>query len=62
MSALIAQIEFPKATIDKWKYFRKFALFTEGQLWFVPTDVDADKVGIKTIIPHVIMGVRVYVF
>jgi len=62
MSALLAQLEFPKVTIAKWKYFRRFSLFTEGQLWFVPTDVDAEKAGIKTVIPHVIMGVRIYVF
>jgi len=62
MSALVAQIEFPKATIRKWKAFRRFALFTEGQLWFVPTDVDAEALGIDTMIPHVILGVRIYVF
>jgi len=62
MSALLAQLEFPKITIPKWKAFRRLSLFTEGQLWFVPTDVDADKAGIKTMIPHVIMGVRIYVF
>jgi hypothetical protein len=62
MSALVVQVEFPKITIPKWKVFRRLSLFTEGQLWFVPTDVDADKLGIKTYIPHMIMGVRLYVF
>ena len=62
MSALLLQIEFPKVTIPKWKYLRTFSLFTEGQLWFVPTDVDAKKNNIETVIPHVIVGFRLYVF
>jgi len=62
MSALIMQIEFPKVTIPKQKALRTFSLFTEGQLWFVPTDVNAEENGIKTIIPHVIMGLRIYIF
>jgi len=62
MSALLMQIEFPKVTMHKGKVFRTFSLFTEGQLWFVPTDVDATVNQIKTIIPHVIVGMRIYVF
>jgi hypothetical protein len=62
MSALLLQMEFPKVTIPKKERFRTFSLFTEGQLWFVPTDVDAKEMGIKTVIPHVIMGLRAYVF
>jgi hypothetical protein len=62
MSALLLQIEFPKVTIPKRQKLRTFSLFTEGQLWFVPTDVDAKKMGIKTVIPHVIMGLRLYIF
>jgi len=62
MSAMLIQLEFPRGTIPKRKYLRTFSLFTEGQLWFVPTDVDADALGIKTIIPHIIMGLRVYIF
>jgi hypothetical protein len=62
MSALLLQIEFPKITIPKWKFLRTFSLFTEGQLWFVPTDVDAAANNIPTIIPHIIMGLRIYIF
>ena len=62
MSALLLQVEFPKVTIPKWKALRKFSLFTEGQLWFVPTDVNADALGIKVVIPHVIVGFRLYIF
>jgi hypothetical protein len=62
MGALIGQIEFPKVTIPKRENFRKFSLFTEGQLWFVPTDVNAKDYGIDVIIPHLIVGVRMYIF
>ena len=62
MSALLLQIEFPRVTIPKRKYLRTFSLFTEGQLWFVPTDVDAEVNKIETIIPHIIMGLRLYIF
>ncbi|MDR2941870.1 MAG: hypothetical protein LBV17_04685 [Treponema sp.] len=62
MSALLFQIEFPKVTIPKRKNLRTFSLFTEGQLWFVPTDADAEKLGIEIVIPHIIMGLRIYIF
>jgi len=62
LSALLIQIEFPKVTIPKKKYLRTFSLFTEGQLWFVPTDVNAEQQGIATVIPHIIMGLRLYIF
>ena len=62
MSALLLQIEFPKITIPKRTYLRTFSLFTEGQLWFVPTDVDASKNKLSTVIPHIIVGLRVYIF
>jgi hypothetical protein len=62
MSALLAQLEFPKVTIPKRKSLRTFSFFTEGQLWFVPTDVDAEANNVQTVIPHVIMGLRMYIF
>jgi hypothetical protein len=62
MSALLVQMEFPKVTIPKRKNFRTFSLFTEGQLWFVPTDVPAKDYGLNIVIPHVIMGLRMYIF
>jgi len=62
MSAMLVQLEFPKVSIPKRKSLRTFSLFTEGQLWFVPTDVDAAANDIPTIIPHVIMGLRLYIF
>ena len=62
LSAVLAQLEFPKVTIPRRRYLRTFSFFTEGQLWFVPTDVDADSQGIKTMIPHIVLGLRIYVF
>lgn len=61
MSALLFQIEFPRVT-GTWKYFRTFSLFTEGSLWFVPTDVDAKQNDIPVIMPKIILGIRSYVF
>jgi hypothetical protein len=62
LSALLLQIEFPRVTIPKKKFLRTFSLFTEGQLWFVPTDVNAEQMGIETVIPHIMMGLRAYIF
>ena len=62
MSAVLAQIEFPRITIPGLTYLRTFSLFTEGQLWFVPTDVNAKAHNIQTIIPHITLGLRMYIF
>jgi hypothetical protein len=62
LSAMLVQLELPRVTIPKRKYLRTFSMFTEGQLWFVPTDVNASSLGIKVVIPHVIMGLRLYIF
>jgi len=62
LSALLVQIEFPKVSIPKKKFLRTFSLFTEGQLWFVPTDVDAEQMNLDTMIFHIIMGLRLYIF
>ena len=62
LSAVLAQLEFPRITVNKWSMFRTYALYTEFQLWFVPTDVDTSVVDVDTIVPHVAVGVRVNVF
>ena len=62
ISAMVAQMEFPKVSLSGRTVLRTFSLFTEGQLWFVPTDVDAAQFNIKTVIPSVIMGLRIYIF
>jgi hypothetical protein len=62
MSAILGQIEFPRVTIPKQKLFRTYALYTEFQLWFVPTDANANELGLKTVIPHITLGLRANVF
>jgi hypothetical protein len=62
MSALLLQVEFPKITLSKRNFLRTFSMFTEGQLWFVPTDVDAAAYNLDTIIPHIVIGLRLYIF
>lgn len=64
LSALLTQIEFPRVKFHKQKYFSSFSLFTEGQLWFIPTDVDSKskKSTIKSVIPHISAGIRVDIF
>jgi len=64
LSALLLQVEFPKVTIPERSFLRTFSLFTEGQLWFIPTDVDTSDRGdeIPTVMPKIIMGLRLYVF
>ena len=66
LSALLLQIEFPKisAVASKRKVFRTFSVFTEGQLWFIPTDVDdsGSKKPVPVVQPKVVVGLRLYIF
>lgn len=61
LSALLFQLEFPKVTRDKKaKMFRTFSFYTEGQLWFIPSDVSSAD--IATLVPQISFGLRAYVF
>ncbi len=60
LSAALAQLEFPRVTFAKQKMFRTIAFYTEGQLWFIPSDVSGDD--IATIVPQISFGLRVNVF
>jgi hypothetical protein len=64
MSAIVGQLEFPKLSFRKpnWKFFKTYSLYTEFQLWFVPTDVNAKTLGIDTVIPHITGGLRINLF
>ncbi len=64
LSSLLMQFEFPRIKLPKGKYFRSFSFFTEGQLWFVPTDVASNSARsvIKSVVPHLACGIRVDVF
>ncbi|MGI5070940.1 Ig-like domain-containing protein [Treponema pectinovorum] len=61
LSAVLAQLEFPRITFAKQKMFRTIAFYTEGQLWFVPTDVNS-QVDVENLIPQISVGLRVNVF
>ncbi|MCL2765727.1 MAG: Ig-like domain-containing protein [Treponema sp.] len=60
LSALLLQVEFPRVSIPKRSNLRTFSLFTEGQLWFSPTDMSQNNT--PTLMPSVIMGLRLYIF
>ncbi|WP_428771684.1 Ig-like domain-containing protein [Treponema sp. HNW] len=60
LSAILTQVEFPRVKLYKKKYFSSFSFFTEGQLWFIPTDVTS--VSVKSLVPHICGGVRVDIF
>ncbi|UTC64707.1 Ig-like domain-containing protein [Treponema sp. OMZ 788] len=64
LSALLLQLEFPKVKFHKQKYFSAVSFFTEGQLWFIPTDVQSTGTtsGIKSLMPNVSFGIRFDIF
>ena len=69
LAAMLAQIEFPRVKLPKKqvKYFGSFAVYTEGQLWFIPTDVSGGSNASKTsvissVLPHLSVGIRFDVF
>jgi len=53
------QLEFPRVTFSRQKMFRTIAFYTEGQLWFIPTDVSSDA---PSLVPQISFGLRVNVF
>ena len=60
LSAGLVQLEFPRVKLYKRKHFSSFSFFTEGQLWFIPSDVGGSS--IKSLVPHISGGARVNVF
>jgi hypothetical protein len=56
------QLEFPRVTFSRQKMFRTIAFYTEGQLWFIPTDVQNSGEEVKSIVPQISFGLRVNVF
>lgn len=61
LSSLIAQMEFPKIKLENVNMFSSFALYVEGALWFIPTDVSS-TVDIKNLIPQIGVGIRTNIF
>ena len=62
LSALLGQIEFPRITVEKLDMFSMYALYTELQVWSIPTDVTVGETKIDKIIPQVSIGLRLNVF
>jgi len=62
LSAILVQLEFPRITLGKRTTFRTFSLYTEGQFWFIPTDVDSSEVNIDSVLPHITGGIRLSIF
>ena len=61
LSALIGQIELPKVKLKNVKMFSSFALYFEGSLWFIPTDVSS-SVEIDSLVPQFSIGLRTNIF
>lgn len=59
LSALILQMEFPRITLPNEKMFRTFAFYTEGQVWFIPTDIQTT---VDPFVPQISAGIRINVF
>lgn len=61
LSAILGQIEFPRVTFKKAKAFRTISLYTEFQLWFIPSDVvGGDDIANKVF--QVSEGIRINIF
>lgn len=61
LSAVLAQLEFPRITFENRDLFRTVSFYTEFQLWFIPSDV-ASNAGEKTMLPHITCGLRLNLF
>ncbi len=62
LSAVLGQIEFPRIKFNGIKMFSTVSMYTEGSLWFIPTDVASGSVDIQNIVPQISLGLRVNVF
>jgi hypothetical protein len=41
LGAVIGQIELARFDIHHWRMFNSFSIYTEGQVWFISSDIDA---------------------
>lgn len=62
LSALLAQVEFPKVTFSKMKMFSSFSAYSEVSVWFIPSDVTGGNVDIEKFVPQFAEGIRVSIF
>lgn len=62
LSAILGQLEFPRVTFKKSKLLRTIALYSEFQLWFIPSDVSSSTMDIKNVIFQFSEGLRINIF
>ena len=60
LSAVIAQLEFPRVHISEIKAFSTFSIYNEYSLWFIPSDVASED--IKKFAHQYSIGLRVNIF
>lgn len=60
LSALLAQVEFPKIVRAKATAFSAFSFYMEPSLWFIPSDVSGD--GISSMVFQMGLGLRANIF
>jgi hypothetical protein len=41
MAAVVTQLEFARFEVQKWRFFSSYSLYSELQLWFISSDVQA---------------------
>lgn len=64
LSAAVVQLEFPRVKFTGTKAFSQISAYTEGSVWFIPTDIqstNADNAPAK-ILPQISIGIRANVF
>ncbi len=66
LSALLGQMEFPRVHLSELKYFSTFSFYTEGSLWFIPSDISSNHIAgaptVPRIVPQIAIGIRANVF
>jgi len=60
LSAVLAQLEFPRVHISEIKAFSTFSIYNEYSLWFIPSDVASEN--IKKFSHQYSIGLRVNIF
>ncbi len=53
LGGVVGQLEFPIMQVESWRAFNVYSLYTEGQLWFISSDIQG---GVET---KLSFGVRV---
>ncbi len=60
LSAALVQVEFPRVTFQQLHKFKTWAMYTEPQIWFIPSDVGGDSA--KKYVITCSVGIRANVF